>query len=754
MARPTTLLTTLLACAAAAAFAAPGAQAKPASLAYALSGGALRTFDPVQPSSATFQPISGITAGETLVGIDVRPANGMLYGLGVNATTNTGTLYVISRDAFASPVGVADSIAFTTDGVTVIDLPAGDYGVDFNPVADRIRVVTSTGLSFRVNPTTGTAIDGNNGGGGGTVTGTNPDGPINGATTGAGGAAYTNSGSNLATATTLYALDAATDHLTIQTPPNNGTQTSPLALTSNGAPLNATAVPGFDVDPAVAVTASNTAATGDGYALLTVGGSNHLYKIALTTGAATDLGTVGDGSGTMNGLALQRDLGDGGHPTVGLVSGGTTLRRFMTGAPGSGVDVPVTGVQLGEILVGIAWRPATGQLLALGADTTADTGTLYVIDPSTSPAATATAIGAPGQVGWVGADGSTVVDLPSALAGWGIDVNPTTDRVRVVAAGGLNARVNPVTGAPIDGNLGQASPPTGTQPDAPHNGAATSVTSTSYTNAFAQALGAGATTQYALDPAGNQLLIQNPPNAGTLVAGRALSVSCGGTLDFDAVTALDLPGSVRVDTAGAEAITPETGYAALTVGGTPGLYSISLFSGYAKAMGTLPAPLAGLAVGEAVGYESIAIPSCPPPSQPPGPTANPNPGPPPGPNPPTTPKKDTVAPRVTGLTVKARSKRRLTIAFTTSEAGKATILLQRRVAGRRDGRKRCVTSRKKGTRCTLYKSYKSVTEAIAKPGKVTVGATGRSGAVRVVVTVRDGTGNTSRATTRSATVRH
>lgn len=751
MARTTTLLTTLLACAAAtaaAAFAAPAAQAKPASLAYALSGNALRTFDPAQPSSATFQPVSGINAGETLVGIDVRPANGMLYGLGVNAGNDTGTLYVISRDAFASPVGTAGSIAFTTDGATLVDLPAGDYGFDVNPVADRIRVVTSTGLSFRVNPTTGAPLDGNNGGG--TVTGTNPDGPINGATTGAGGAAYTNSGSNLATATTLYALDATTDQLTIQNPPNTGTQTSPHALTLDGAPLNATAVAGFDVDPTVTVPTSNTAATGDGYAILAAGGSNHLYKIALSTGAATDLGPVGDGSGTMNGLALQRDLGDGGRPAVGLVSGGTTLRRFMTGAPGSGTDVPVTGPAPGEILVGIAWRPATGQLLALGADTAANTGTLYVIDPSTSPAATATAIGTPGQVQWVGADGATVVDLPSALAGWGLDVDPTTGRVRVVAAGGLNARINPATGAPIDGNLGQASPLAGIQPDGPHHGAATSVTATSYTNAFSQALGAGPTTQYALDPAGNQLLIQNPSDAGTLIAGRALSVACGGTLDFDAVAALDLPGSVRVDTAGADVISPETGYAALTVGGTPGLYTISLFSGYARTLGTLPAPLAGLAVGEAVGYEPIAIPSCVPQPQPPAP--QPSPGPAPTPKPPATPK-DTVAPRVSGLTVKAQSKRRLTIAFTTSEAGKATILLQRKVTGRRDGRKRCVTSRKKGARCTVYKTYKKVTKTVARPGKVTVRTTGRRGAVRIVVTVRDASGNTSRATAKSATVR-
>lgn len=84
----------------------------------------LRTSDPAQPSSAT----SAIAAGETLVGIDVPPANGMLYGLGANAVNDTGTLYVIGRDAFASPVGIPGSIAFTTDGATVVDLRRGPSG--------------------------------------------------------------------------------------------------------------------------------------------------------------------------------------------------------------------------------------------------------------------------------------------------------------------------------------------------------------------------------------------------------------------------------------------------------------------------------------------------------------------------------------------------------------------------------------------------------------------------------------------------
>ncbi|WP_445148350.1 DUF4394 domain-containing protein [Baekduia sp. Peel2402] len=744
MARTLSLLTALAACVAT-ALAAPAAQAKPAPKAFALNGTNLVSFDPSKPSDATSTPIVGVAAGETLVGIDIRPANGMLYGLGVNAATDTATLYVIGPAGFASPVGTYGAIALTTNGITTVDLPAGDYGFDVNPVADRIRVTASSSLNFRINPNNGAALDGSG------ATGVNPDGPINGATTGVSGAAFTNSGSNLATATTLYTLDAATDELMIQNPSNNGTQTSPLTLTLSGVPLNATAVPGFDLDPAVIVTTNNVAATGDGYAILTVGGANHLYTIDLATGAATDRGAVGDGSGTFRGLALQREALDGDYPTMGLVAGGTALRRFMARTPAVGTDLTVTGLQAGEILVGIAWRPATGQLLGLGADTTANTGTLYLLDPASGSAA---AIGAPGSVQWTGANGATPVDLPSETAGWSIDVNPTVDRVRVVASGGLNARINPNDGTPIDGNLGQAPPPGGTNPDGPHNGAATSVMATAYTNAYAQPLTGGVTTQYALDATTNQLLIQNPPNTGTLTAGRPLLAYCVPPLDFGPVGDLDLPADVVVTAAGAPVPTAgpaATGeaIAALTIDGTPGVYAVNLQSGLAFMLGRPPAALAGLAVGNGDrSSPSIRpIPSCPAPPDPPKPKD------PPGTPPPPVVRPDLTAPRVTKLAVTARTKKRLTIAFTTSEAGKATIQLQRKVSGRRTAKKRCVAGRKTGTRCTLYKAYKTVTKTITKPGKVTIATTGRTGAVRVLVTVKDKAGNTSKATTKNAAVK-
>src|SRR5215217_5265039 len=166
---------------------------------FALSGTNLLTFDTASPTTTATIPITGVTAGETLVGIDVRPQNGILYGLGVNATANTATLYAIAHNGVAAVVGTAPSlIALTTDGVTPVDLPdpaTVGYGFDFNPTADRIRI-TAGSLNFRINPNTGTAVDGDTGLTSGAVAGTNPDGPTNTGTTTIDAAAYTNNQPN------------------------------------------------------------------------------------------------------------------------------------------------------------------------------------------------------------------------------------------------------------------------------------------------------------------------------------------------------------------------------------------------------------------------------------------------------------------------------------------------------------------------------------------------------------------------------
>jgi hypothetical protein len=718
------------------------ASAAPAERAFALSDNRLLTFEPAAPATATMKPIIGIVAGETLVGIDVRPQNGMLYGLGVNAAMNTATLYVVGRETGqAGVIGTAGSIAFTT-GVTAVDLPAGDYGFDVNPANDRVRVTTASGLNFRINPNTGAPIDGDTGLAPGSVTGVNSDGALNGSTTSVGGVAYTNDQPNNGNITTLYALSAASDQLSIQNPPNAGTQTLAQNVTVAGTPVNFSAVGGFDIDPAVTAAASNVPVTsGAGYAVLTIGAATHLYRVSLTDGAAADLGAIGDGSAAIQGLALQRDLDDAGFPVVGLAAGGGGLRRFQTATPGTATSVALGLLAtVDERMVGLAWRPQTGQLYGLGVDAGANTATLYLVDPQLGAV---TVVGAAGDIAYAG------VDFPAASAGWGIDFNPTVDRLRIVADGGLNTRVNPNTGLP-------ASP----SPDSPHNGlppGATGVTAVSYTNAYTQPFTGGVTTLYVLEPTANQLLIQNPPNAGVLTAARTVTLG-GAPLDFGAVAGLDIPGEVAVASSSVPAA--GSGIALLDVSGADGLYALDLTTGAATLLGTVPSPLASIAVGDA----QRDLPKA---EVPPGPGPEPGPGPLPLPIPigqplpggPTPPPRDTVKPKVTKLAVAAAKGRKLTITFTTSEPGRATVRVLRELSGRRNG-KTCSATRKRGKRCTIRKAYGSITKVVDKAGKATVVVKGKvgkkalmAGAARVEVTVSDAAGNTSAVAAKSARVR-
>jgi hypothetical protein len=246
--------------------------------AYALSGSLLISFDPTSPGVGAIMPISGVTAGQTLVGIDFRPANGLLYGLGINATTDTGTLYSISvLTGLATAVGSFGGVG---------DLTTGGYGFDFNPSVDRIRVTTDTGLNFRLNPNNGTlaGLD--------TATAAAID-----------GAAYTNNQLNNGNITTLYTLDSNTDVLNIQFPPNGGVQN---LVGPTG--VDFSAVNGFDIPAGINAPANNSPASGFGFALLTVSGVTGLYDINLSTGAATLAGNFLNGTTPANGLAIQNNL--------------------------------------------------------------------------------------------------------------------------------------------------------------------------------------------------------------------------------------------------------------------------------------------------------------------------------------------------------------------------------------------------------------------------------------------------------------
>src|SRR5437867_12610551 len=133
-----------------------------------------------------------------LLGIDVRPADGMLYGVAGDGT-------VVTIDPKSGQATAKSKLSeMLKPGVTAT--------VDFNPVADRLRVMGSDGTSLRVNVDDGKA----------TVDGSHKykDGDVNaGKTPRVVAGAYSNAYKGTQT-TVLYNIDAATGTLLTQPPPN------------------------------------------------------------------------------------------------------------------------------------------------------------------------------------------------------------------------------------------------------------------------------------------------------------------------------------------------------------------------------------------------------------------------------------------------------------------------------------------------------------------------------------------------------
>ncbi len=206
--------------------------------------------------------VSGLAGGETLVGIDVRPATKALYGIG---RTSSGAGRIYTLDARSGRATFVASIS--------VSLTGNEFGVDFNPVVDRIRIVSDADQSLAVHPDTGAA----------TVNG-NLNYPSSAQNPFVTGAAYTNNFAGT-TSTVLYDIDADADDLVTQ-------NTSTGALTKVG-DLGAPTEPfvGWDI---VTSGGSNIA-----YASLTTLGENGKYdarmlRIDLTSGAVvTDWGTIG-----------------------------------------------------------------------------------------------------------------------------------------------------------------------------------------------------------------------------------------------------------------------------------------------------------------------------------------------------------------------------------------------------------------------------------------------------------------------------
>lgn len=461
---------------------------------YALTDGnqllQLMTDNPSSPMATI--TVTGLMSGDRLMAIDFRPATGQLYGV-----SNMSRMYMINpMTGVARMVGSASF----SPGVT------GDaISLDFNPTVDRIRLVSNAGQNLRLNPETGGVAA--------------VDGAVNGAPNASiSGSAYTNNFSG-ATTTTLYNIDPVNDKLYIQNPPNNGTQVEvgPLGVDIIGAS-------GFDIGP-----------TGEAIAALgRTGSPSELYEINLSNGQATKLGNFPGQS--IIGLAIPTS------PVAYAVDGLNRLMIFNPLSPGTPIMKMLTGLQSGEMLVGIDFRPANGQLYGLS-----NMSRLYTINTSNGAAAA------------VGGPFSPMLNSVDV----GFDFNPTVDRIRVTTSTGQNLRLNPDNGAvaAVDGNLNPGMP---------------NITASAYTNNFA---GATTTVLYNIDSNSDKLVRQDPPNAGGLVEIGSLGWNVEGANGFD------IGGTSNV------------AYALLRQGVMSGVYRIDLNTGAATAVATFPAPIQAMAVG-------------------------------------------------------------------------------------------------------------------------------------------------------------
>jgi hypothetical protein len=167
------------------------------------AGNELISFTADRPTQVRSRAaITNLAAGERLLGIDFRPANNLLYALG-----SSGQLYFV--DPFtAAAARVGPPLTTVLNG--------NEFGFDFNPVVDRIRVVSDAGQNLRLHPDTG-AIAGVDG------TLAYAAGDANaGIAPRVVAAGYTNPDNDPATGTTLFVIDSGLDIGAIQDPPNAG----------------------------------------------------------------------------------------------------------------------------------------------------------------------------------------------------------------------------------------------------------------------------------------------------------------------------------------------------------------------------------------------------------------------------------------------------------------------------------------------------------------------------------------------------
>jgi hypothetical protein len=223
----------------------------------------LITWDSADPTNIlTGVAIQGLGQNETLLSLDARPSTGQIYGLG-----SFGRLYTLDMTT-----GQATRVGTNPFSPA---LNGSNFGTDFNPTNDTLRVVSNAKQNLRINP------------GNASIT---ADATLRPFSTGEG----TNTNSNIvhlahnnntfdASTSELFGIDTGRDTLVRFNDPNAGTWSSIGALN-----FDATELGGFDV----------SGASGTAFATMVNAGQSRstFGTINTTTGAFTPINEVGGGA--------------------------------------------------------------------------------------------------------------------------------------------------------------------------------------------------------------------------------------------------------------------------------------------------------------------------------------------------------------------------------------------------------------------------------------------------------------------------
>lgn len=294
------------------------------------AGNRLVTFRADDPGTfLSSVPISGLTAGESVEGLDVRTATGELFAL-------TSTNRVLRIDP---ATGQAIQVGSPLDAALFRTGTAAD--IDFNPTVDRLRLVNALDDNLRYNPVTVAPVDGN-----AAVDGVQGDtalaypavgDPASGQDPNVVAVAYDRNDNDAATPTTLFGIDSTQNTLVRQ----GAVDGNPAGVggSPNGGQLATIGSLGVNPTDLVSFDVGGAGTTGNGVALaaMQLEGEtvSRLFTINLATGAATAVGIIGTGE-LIRAIAVapQRFVFDA--PVVVASEGGQVARIAVRRVGGSG----------------------------------------------------------------------------------------------------------------------------------------------------------------------------------------------------------------------------------------------------------------------------------------------------------------------------------------------------------------------------------------------------------------------------------